>query len=403
MMIAFILLLLALPRTTLLAQGNTGEYIVFEGKNVSLRVHKDVDLWVKENNKNILAILDNNVERIFSILGLSKERINVTIVPMELGAKLGIRYEPFLITDNGVIIAYAPLKARGAQVLSLDNESLMSMGYLLGWVIDAIDIYFILNNIGYWYSDASFGLMEALKMVNTIPQGYLVLKKTLKYPHGFTASMINIGYYKPISKAIFEYRVHARSYAWEVDSFGYWLIEKYGVNRFIELYRLIAQNPNEQLFEKIYGKDLNELENEWLSYLKEKYNGTVFTKNTVAVFSTKNLVVIYDEPLEDVAKSSKDILTKMSFNLFELRPNVTLYSSVQIGSTLENVLENNDVLIITITSSKVFNEVIKLSKVNIGACNHGFVFLSKCYTSNNDVLFIVEPNKYDNLIRLTHE
>ena len=389
------------------ATDNYGFYRVYEGEYVLIYIHSSVDNWVKENSEEVFKLIDDVVGKILSTLELKEysRKVNITIISLTLGEKLGIRREPFLITDSGVILGFAPYEVRGAQPFLVENEDIVNMGYLLGWVVDSVTIYLLINNIGYWHNDAAFGLMEALIsyfMSNTIPLKYSIASKLLKYPHGFTASMINLGYYKPLKEAIIHYRAEARSYAWEVDSFSFWIIKKYGVEKFITTYKLIAENPIPQVFKDVYGVSLEELERDWLAFLKKSYGNETFTKTTVVVLASRNPLIIYDDSykqLKNVAEDIKYILEGFAYRFFEIEADIRVVPFSQVKDSIDNVLRENNVLAVTYSKSTAFYNTVRYSKCRyIDICNNGFSFVRECHTSNSDTVFVIDETHYDTIL-----
>lgn len=119
--------------------------------------------------------------------------------------------------------------------------------------------------------------------------------------------MINLGFYKSLKEALLKYRTHARSYSWEVDSFAAWLIEEYGVEKFIELYKSVQNFTDTSVFEKIYGLSLKNLEKQWIIFLRENFGRTMFTKYILIALAAKNPVIICDDSYEELYEVSINI------------------------------------------------------------------------------------------------
>ena len=230
----------------------------------------------------------------------------------------------------------------------------------------------------------------------------LLIKLYLKNPkpHELTASMKNIGYYIPLEKAIFEFRPYERMYyTWERNSFALWLIEKYGIEKYIQLYKSIINTPKLQVFKIIYGEDLKSLEEKWLNYLDEKYSHLKYTELSLAVLLVENVTIIYDdkEPLlRNVAENIRDLAVNYRRILKGMkaytRPPMFPYSKI---GNLEKMLENQNLVTIATVNSTLFRESISTLKIPlIRLCRAGFMFLNSCCTSANDSLVLIAYSKY---------
>jgi len=403
--VLLVLLVLLINPTQCFLASFTYSIKTVEGKYISLQVHDDVDEWVIANTKQLCKLIDNVTGNIIDALEVNiTGKINITIISPTLGKKLGVKRIPFLLTDRGIILVFTPYERRGALPFPIEDKpvedkDLLNMNYVLGWIIDGITIYLLLNNVSYWHNDAAFGLMEALItyfLLKIMPSKYIVTHKLLKYPHGFTASMINLGYYKPLEEAIINYRSYARSYAWEVDSFGYWIIEKYGVRKFIAAYKLLAENATSQVFKEIYGVNLSELEREWLEYLKSKYGEERFTKTTILYLASSNPVIIYDDTYSDLEQASyemKNILANLAYNFLETKTTIKVMAYSQVKKRFDELLRSHNVLILTLSNTTMFDNIIKAMKHKyLKKCNEGFSFdgIKNCLPSKNDILMLVD-------------
>jgi len=217
--------------------------------------------------------------------------------------------------------------------------------------------------------------------------------------------MRNLGYYEPIKNVIEKFKYY-RPYGWEVFSFGCWLIEKYGVRKYVKLYKAIALNGSLNVFKDVYGLNLDELEKEWLKFLNEKYGSEKFTKTFVLTLSASNPIIIYDDTVADfesLAHTFSLKLKKVSEEFFGIMPwenNITLiaYSEIKVSSS-SSLLSNHNVIVISLSNSTVFKEISKEQKISLlDTCNRGFKFLGKCYSLSNDMLFIVTTSKHDKLL-----
>jgi len=217
--------------------------------------------------------------------------------------------------------------------------------------------------------------------------------------------MINLGYFKPLSYVIRRFK-HYRPYGWEVFSFGCWLIEKYGSDKYIELYKGIISNRSLSVFKEVYEATLNDLEREWLDFLKKNYSFTEsFTRNTILILAVRRPVIIYDDSfanLKGVAIKVHEVLKKVAERNFEIKPwkyNITLLPYSLIKDRLPSIFREHDAVIVSLSNSTLFKESSKFSRNNyLMPCKEGFTFMDKCYVSENDTVFLVGSSKYGKLL-----
>jgi tetratricopeptide (TPR) repeat protein len=90
--------------------------------------------------------------------------------------------------------------------------------------------------------------------------------------HHFTQKLIKNNRFIPLTnlKVTLNYRNQPQPAAFvEACSFVRFLIEEYGLDKFKDFYQQATDLTFDQVLERVYGKNLSTLENEWLSLLKE--------------------------------------------------------------------------------------------------------------------------------------
>jgi tetratricopeptide (TPR) repeat protein len=90
--------------------------------------------------------------------------------------------------------------------------------------------------------------------------------------HHFTQKLIKNNRFIPLTnlKVTLNYRNQPQPAAFvEACSFVRFLIEQYGLDKFKDFYQQATDLTFDQVLERVYGKSLSTLENEWLSFLKE--------------------------------------------------------------------------------------------------------------------------------------
>lgn len=371
-----------------------------ENVSIVLSFPDNVDPWVKRNADRIHSLIEDMVSKAVRILGIKGNvSINITILPPWYVEKLGRKQWPVYLTETGVIEFYIPYEQRAHifyHNITVDYENL---NHLLSGIADAVNIYLVVNHISHWCNELTRRMAEGLNLyliLNTLPTGNLEMKLT-GYPHEFTVYMIDHGVYAPIKELFTRYSGSVEVYRWEFESFTYWLIDKYGVGKYIELYKLMCGKPSIEYFKDVYGLSLDELEQLWLKHIKEEHIYDEDYEPPFILLALENTTIIYDDnyPLEEIAQLIKTTMLLKYTSMYSTNNRIVVKPYSKVKENLMEIIKKNNTLVITVTQSPLFKTITRiLGEDNIGYCEKGFKFINKCYTSKNDALVLITHTKH---------
>ena len=401
-LLTLLITLILLPTLTpTYSNSHLGSYCyVHSGKlTLVLNVLADIDLWVKQNIDKICNFTKDIALKVIDLLGINETiYLNVTIIPFKYAHKIGLR-SPILFTENGVIVVYEPYELRWRILhpnITRDRENLE---HILYRIADAIDMYIINKYIAPWHpGEVTWKLAEGLNtylLLNTLPIKILEVE-LVGGIHRYICYLISHGIFMPLKKLLTPHTPFQRAYLDEVIDFVCWLIEKYGIKKYIKLYMLMHTKPSIECLKEVYGLSLDELEKQWLSYLREKYRDFEDYPPLFILLALTNTTIVYDDsyPLREAAQLLKATIVIDFIYAYAANNTVSAkpYSKV---SDLSKLLEKHNVIVITLSNSSLFKSLmVILGSDYIGYCSNGFRFLGKCYSNVSDVLILITKSNY---------
>ena len=260
-------------------------------------------------------------------------------------------------------------------------------------------MYIINKYIAPWHlGEVTWKLAEGLNtylLLNTLPIKILEVELVGEL-HRYVCYLISHGIFMPLKKLLTPHTPFRRAYLDEAIDFVYWLIERYSIEKYIKLYALMHIKPSIKCFKEVYGLSLDELEKQWLSYLRERYGGFEDYPPLFILLALTNTTIVYDDnyPLKEAAQLLKAtivinfIYAYVANNTINIKP----YFKVE---DLFKLLEKRNVIVITLSNSSLFKSLVNILGSNyIGYCSNGFRFLGRCYSNRSDILILITKSSY---------
>ncbi len=375
-------------------------YEVRQESNVKVIIHltTSADPWLKHNVARIHNLAEEMVSKIVKILNIKGNvSINITIYSIEYfrepGKPLYVSYFPE-ITKNGVAVIYVPYKLRYHVFDTNVTEDYENLNYLFLKISDAVNLYFIRNYISPSFNDVAVNFREGLNlylMMKTLPVEAIELELN-GYPNEPVLYLFDHNADIPLKEAFSGLTAVGLAYRAEIESFAYWLINNYGLSKYLKLYKLMCRSPSIKYFKEVYGLDLDELEGEWLNYLGSNYRYPSDYEPFYKYLALTNTTIVYDGNYPQLREAAQQIKSVMLFDYaysYPLNNSIVIEPSTEVDD-LANLLLRSNVLVITLSNISLFRSAVKLMEGNyVGYCSNGFRFLNKCYTNASDMLTLI--------------
>ncbi len=375
-------------------------YEVRQEGNVKVIIHltTGADPWLKHNVVRIHNLAEELVSKIVKMLDIKGDvSINITIYSIEYFRELGKRrYVPYFpeITENGVAVIYVPYKLRYHVFDSNVTEDYENLNHLFLMISDAVDLYFIRNYISPSFNDVAANFREGLNLylaMKTLPVEPIEFELN-GYPNEPVLYLFDHNADIPLKEAFSGLIAGGLAYRAEIESFAYWLINNYGLSKYLKLYKLMCWSPSIKYFKEVYGLGLDELEGEWLNYLRSNYRYPSDYEPFYKYLALTNTTIVYDGDYPQLREAAQLIKSVMLFDYtysYPLNNSIVIESSTEVDD-LANLLLRSNVLVITLSNTSLFRSAVKLMEGNyVGYCSNGFRFLNKCYTNASDMLTLV--------------
>ncbi len=354
--------------------------------------------WLKHNVARIHNLVEELVSKIVKILDIKGDvSINITIYSIEYFREPGKRrYVPYFpeITENGVAVIYVPYKLR-YHIFGMNvTEDYENLNYLFLRISDAVNVYFIRNYISPSFNDVAANFREGLNLyltMKTLPVEAIELEMS-GYPNEPVLYLFDHNADIPLKEAFSRLTAGGLAYRAEIESFAYWLINNYGLSKYLKLYKLMCRSPSIKYFKEVYGLGLDKLEEEWLNYLRSNYRYPSDYEPFYKYLALTNTTIVYDSSYPQLREAAQLIKNVMLFNyayLYPLNNSIVIEPSAEAGD-LANLLLRSNVLVITLSNTSLFRSAVKLMEGNyVGYCSNGFRLLNKCYTNSSDMLTLI--------------
>ena len=372
---------------------------VHSGKlTLVLNVSSDADPWVKHNINRICNFTKDIASKVIDLLGINEPvYLNVTVISFKYAYRIGLR-SPILFTKNGVIVVYEPYELRWHILHPNITKYQENLEHILYRIADGINMYIINKYVAPWYpGEVTWKLAEGLNtyfILNTLP--IKIIEIELLGLHRYIYYLISHGIFMPLKKVLDPHTLFQRAYFEEAISFTYWLIEEYSIKKYIKLYVLMHAKPSIDCFKEVYGLSLDELEKQWLSYLRERYGDFEDYQPSFELLALTNTTIVYDDSysLSEAAQLLKATIV-INFVYSHVANNTVYIKPYSKVGDLSKLLKKHNVIVITLSNSSTFKNLVNILRGDyIGYCSDGFRFLDKCYSNRSDVLILITKSNY---------
>jgi len=383
-------------------------YEVRQEGDVKVIIHliNVTDPWLKHNVARIHNLTEELVSKVVKILDIKGDvSINITIYSIEyfrIFKRRYVRYFP-LITEKGVAVIYVPYKLRYHIFDRNVTEDYENLDDLLFVISDAVNVYFIRNYISPSFNDVAANFREGLNLyltMKTFPVEDIDLELS-GYPNEPVLYLFDHNADISLKEALSGSTAGDLVYRAEIESFAYWLINSYGLSKYLKLYKLMCRSPSIKYFKEVYGLGLDELEGEWLNYLRSNYRYPSDYEPFYKYLALTNTTIVYDASYPQLREAARLIRDAMLFNYaysYPLNNSIVIEPSTEVDD-LPNLLLRSNVLVITLSNTSLFRSAVKLMEGNyVGYCSNGFRFLSKCYTNASDMLTLITNTNQSNAL-----
>jgi hypothetical protein len=381
-------LAISLVKATLSTQLEEQNWLNIEGKNCIIYYESDIDNWFKENILQIVALADDCVERVLYILNISYSG-KIEYYFYSSSAHLTFPCQEAVACGNeGKVWAVFPPPLEMPQ-----NSEEIYRGYLTG-----IFVHETVHALDY-----AIG-MGALLFFREGLAVYVSYSLNESAYFGYNIDDVVSGIYAadgliPFNKEIYDWSRY-RDYL-QAGSFTKFLIKNYGLERFKQFFNQMGSYITETLFQEFYLKDLETMEGEWVTYLKNhepKMN--VRGATSLVLRNGVDILIVYgtsskNSTENELAKEAAENMQRLSETLTYLKYDELIQVQLIPASamTTSELVSKNIVLVGNALTNPLLNKVGQY--LPLTAENDNFTFKGERYTGKNDGILISYLNPYN--------
>jgi hypothetical protein len=381
-------LAISLVQVTLSTQLEEQNWLNIEGKNCIIYYESDIDNWFKENILQIVALADDCVEKALYILNISYSgKIEYYFYSSSAHPTFPCQ-EAVACGNEGKVWAVFPPPLEMPQ-----NSEEIYRGYLTG-----IFVHETVHALDY-----AIG-MGALLFFREGLAVYVSYSLNESAYFGYNIDDVVSGIYAadgliPFNKEIYDWSRY-RDYL-QAGSFTKFLIKNYGLERFKQFFNQMGSYTIETLFQEFYSKDLETIEGEWITYLKNhdpKMNARGATSlvfrngmDILIVYGTSNKNSTENELAKEAAENMQRLSETLTYLKYDELIQVQLIPSSAI--TTSELASKNIVLVGNALTNPLLNEVGQYLPLTVE--NDDFTFKGERYTGKNDGILISYLNPYN--------
>lgn len=360
-------------------------WLTVEGQNCVIRYEDNIDSWFKGNIIQIVAFADDCVAKVVQLLNMSYSgKVEYYFYSSAINPAIPVQ------AGDGVVSAVFPPSPMLFTSESLDelymdyfrvlfvHETVHALDYLIG------------------RSALSF-FREGLAV-------YISHRVNESTYFGYNIDEVVSGIYDadgsiPLNKEVYDWSKY-RDYL-QAGSFTKFLIANFGLERFKQFFNQMGSATIETLFQEFYSKNLEPMEGEWITYLKNhepKMNVRGATSlvlrngmGVLIVYGDSNLNSTENELAKEAAENMQRLSETLTYLKYDNLTNVELAPASAV--TPSELASKNVVLVGNSLTNPLLAKVCQYLPLIVE--NNNFTFRDKDYTEKNDSILLSYLNPYN--------
>jgi hypothetical protein len=363
-------------------------WLTVEGQNCVIRYEDNIDSWFKGNIIQIVAFADDYVSKVVQLLNISYSG------KVEYYFYSSSAHPTFLVcqgatsceTEGKVFAVFPP------PLMSQDLEEFY-WSYLRG-----IFVHETVHALDYVIGrGALLFFREGLATYVS----WSLLESTY---FGYSLDDVVSGIYSaddliPLNKEVYDWSKY-RDYL-QAGSFTKFLIANFGLERFKQFFNQMGTATIETLFQEFYSNDLETIEGEWITYLKNhqpKMN--VRGATSLVLRNGMDVLIVYGDSNpnsteNELAKEAAENMQRLSETLTYLKyDNLTNVELVPASAVTPSELASKNVVLVgNSLTDPLLAKVCQYLPLTVKSGN--FTFKDKDYTEKNDGILLSYLNPYN--------